>query len=171
MSDKTILEQWRSIAYDQQADHNKLQRFWANYFNIEKNIYEQLLENPDEAVSGTVKELAEKYGQEVLTMVGFLDGINDSLKVPNPIETMTEDTEVNLIFDKELLYKNMIDAKADWLYELPQWNAIFDEEKKKQLYREQKQSGTIRKGKKIGRNDPCPCGSGKKYKMCCGRNA
>jgi len=171
MSDKTILEQWRAIAYDQQADRNKLQRFWANYFNIEKGIYEQLLSNPDEVVTGTVKELAEKYGQEVLTMVGFLDGINDSLKVPNPIETMTEDTEVNLIFDKELLYKNMIDAKADWLYELPQWNAIFDEEKKKQLYREQKQSGTIRKGKKIGRNDPCPCGSGKKYKMCCGRNA
>lgn len=27
-----------------------------------------------------------------------------------------------------------------------------------------------RKGKKIGRNDPCPCGSGKKYKKCCGRN-
>ncbi|MBN1334288.1 MAG: preprotein translocase subunit SecA [Synergistales bacterium] len=29
----------------------------------------------------------------------------------------------------------------------------------------------VRKGKKIGRNDPCPCGSGKKYKHCCGRNA
>ena len=26
------------------------------------------------------------------------------------------------------------------------------------------------KGKKIGRNDPCPCGSGKKYKKCCGKN-
>lgn len=26
----------------------------------------------------------------------------------------------------------------------------------------------IRKGTKIGRNDPCPCGSGKKYKKCCG---
>ena len=25
-------------------------------------------------------------------------------------------------------------------------------------------------GKKVGRNDPCPCGSGKKYKKCCGRN-
>jgi len=24
-------------------------------------------------------------------------------------------------------------------------------------------------GKKVGRNDPCPCGSGKKYKHCCGR--
>jgi preprotein translocase subunit SecA len=29
---------------------------------------------------------------------------------------------------------------------------------------------TVHKGKKIGRNDPCPCGSGKKYKKCCGRN-
>ena len=48
MSDKTILEQWRAIAYDQQADRNKLQQFWARYFNIEKNIYAQLLENPDE---------------------------------------------------------------------------------------------------------------------------
>jgi len=28
-----------------------------------------------------------------------------------------------------------------------------------------------RGGKKIGRNDPCPCGSGKKYKKCCGRKA
>jgi len=28
-----------------------------------------------------------------------------------------------------------------------------------------------REGRKIGRNEPCPCGSGKKYKKCCGRNA
>jgi uncharacterized protein YecA (UPF0149 family) len=27
----------------------------------------------------------------------------------------------------------------------------------------------VREDKKIGRNDPCPCGSGKKYKKCCGR--
>jgi preprotein translocase subunit SecA len=31
--------------------------------------------------------------------------------------------------------------------------------------------GPVKKDKKIGRNDLCPCGSGKKYKMCCGRNA
>ena len=140
MSDKTILEQWREIAYNQQADRNQLQRFWANYFNIEKGIYEQLLSNPDEVVSGTVKELAEKYGQDVLTMVGFLDGI-----------------------------KNMVDAKADWLYQLPQWDEIFSEEKRKELYKEQKKSGTVVKPHKIGRNDPCPCGSGKKYKYCCGK--
>ena len=169
MSDKTILEQWRAIAYDQQADRNKLQRFWANYFNIEKGIYEQLLSNPDEVVTGTVKELAEKYGQEVLTMVGFLDGINDSLKTPNPIETMEEDTEVSLDYDKEKLYYNMVACKADWLYELPQWDNLLDEQTRKDLYKKQKLSGTVVKGKKIGRNDPCPCGSGKKYKKCCGR--
>ena len=28
---------------------------------------------------------------------------------------------------------------------------------------------TIKKDKKVGRNDPCPCGSGRKYKMCCGK--
>jgi preprotein translocase subunit SecA len=29
----------------------------------------------------------------------------------------------------------------------------------------------VRKSEKVGRNDPCPCGSGKKYKKCCGVNA
>ena len=166
-----LLQEWRDMAYSQQADRAQLQKFWTEYFLIEKGIYEKLLSNPNEVVKGTVKELAEKFDVELMSMVGFLDGINDSLKIQNPIEEMDENTEVNLGYDLETLYKNMVDAKADWLYELPQWNAIFDEEKKKQLYREQKQSGTIRKGKKIGRNDPCPCGSGKKYKMCCGRNA
>ena len=171
MSEKCLLDQWRDMAYDKNMAKDQLEKFWGNYFMIEKEIYEQLLDAPDTEVKGTVKELAEKYGQDVMTMTGFLDGINDSLKEANPIETMTEDTEVSLAFDKEKLYKNMVDAKADWLYELPQWEKIFDEETRKRLYREQKSSGTIRKPKKIGRNDPCPCGSGKKYKKCCGRNA
>ena len=37
--------------------------------------------------------------------------------------------------------------------------------------REKKQTTYQREGKKVGRNDPCPCGSGKKYKNCCGRSA
>jgi uncharacterized protein YecA (UPF0149 family) len=28
----------------------------------------------------------------------------------------------------------------------------------------------IVRGQKIGRNEPCPCGSGRKYKNCCGKN-
>lgn len=171
MSDKSLLEQWRDMAYDQKKTREQLKSLWDGYFEVEKGVYEQLLAEPDTEVKGSVKELAEKYGMDVMTMVGFLDGINDSLKEANPIETMEEDTVVSLAFDKEKLYKNMVDARAEWLYELPQWNSIFDEETRKRLFLEQRKSGTIRKEKKIGRNDPCPCGSGKKYKKCCGRNA
>lgn len=166
----SLLQDWRDMAYSQQTDKRQLQKFWTDYFMIEKGIYEKLLANPDEEVKGTVKELADKYGISVMTMVGFLDGIDDSLKIKNNIEEMTEDSVVSLAFDKELLYKNMVDAKADWLYNLPQWDKIFTPEKRKELYLEQKKSGTVVKAHKIGRNDPCPCGSGKKYKFCCGRN-
>ena len=62
----------------------------------------------------------------------------------------------------------MVGARAEWLYELPEWDNILSEEKRKELYREQKSSTTVVKPPKIGRNDPCPCGSGKKYKKCCG---
>ncbi|MDO4617663.1 MAG: SEC-C metal-binding domain-containing protein [Lachnospiraceae bacterium] len=164
-----LLQDWRALAYNQQADKGQLERFWNNYFLLEKGIYEKLLTNPDEVVKGTVKELAEKYEISVMNMTGFLDGINESLITPNPIEEMDENTEVSLAFDKELLYKNMVDAKAEWLYELPMWDEIFTQDQKKALYLEQKKSGTIVKAKKIGRNDPCPCGSGKKYKHCCGK--
>ena len=165
-----LLKQWRDVAYSQQADKAKLQKFWAEYFVIEKGIYEQLLSNPDEVVRGTVKELADKYKVNVMTMTGFLDGINDSLKVQNPIEEMEEDTEVSLKFDKELLYKNMVAADAEWLYGLEEWKEIFDEDKLKALYKEQKNSQTVVNAPKIYPNDPCPCGSGKKYKKCCGKN-
>ncbi|MCI8785164.1 MAG: SEC-C domain-containing protein [Eubacterium sp.] len=164
-----LLENWQKIAYNEKTNKQELQRFWQRYFLVEKSVYEKLLVNPDEKVEGTVKELAEKYEISILDMTGFLDGINDSLITPNPIETMEEDTRVSLAFDKEKLYKNMVDAKADWLYELPMWDEIFDPDTKKALYLEQKKSGTVIVGKKVGRNEPCPCGSGKKYKHCCGR--
>lgn len=165
-----LLNQWRDMAYDQSADKGQLQRFWASYFEKEKNIYAELLKNPAETVKGTVKELAEKYGVDIMTMTGFLDGINDSLKEANPIEEMEEDTVVNLGFDTPLLYKNMVAAEADWLYNLPEWDEIYDEETRKQLYKEQKSSTTVVKAEKVYPNDPCPCGSGKKYKKCCGKN-
>ncbi|MCR4798788.1 MAG: SEC-C domain-containing protein [Lachnospiraceae bacterium] len=164
-----LLEEWQKIAYDDKKDKAVIQRFWNDYFLKEKGVYEKLLETPEEAVTGTVKELAEKYDLTVMEMTGFLDGINDSLKEANPIDTMEEDTTVSLDFDNEKLYKNMVAAGADWLYDLPQWDAIYDKEKKHALYLEEKKSHTVIVGKKIGRNDPCPCGSGKKYKFCCGK--
>lgn len=166
-----LLDQWKKIAYDESVGQAQLQKIWGAYFQAEKEIYEVLLQNPDEVVKGTVQELADKYNVPIMTMTGFLDGINDSLIEKNPIDTMEEDTVVNLGFDKALLYKNMVAAEADWLYNLDAWKVIFDDETRKALYREQKNSTTIVKESKVYPNDPCPCGSGKKYKKCCGKNA
>ena len=100
---KTLLDQWRGIAYNEQTDKNELQKLWIDYFQKEKEIYQQLLVNPDEEVKGTVKELAEKYNVDIMTMTGFLDGINDSLKAANPIEEMDENTVVSLGFGMKFL--------------------------------------------------------------------
>lgn len=166
----SLLTDWREYAYSREMTNTKAgEKFWAGYFTIEKGIYEELLADPKNVVSGTVEELAAKYDTSLSMMVGFLDGINDSLKTPNPIEEMDKDTKVSLDFDLEKLYYNMVEARADWLYELPAWDNLLTAERRKELYKEQKKSGTVVKEKKVGRNDPCPCGSGKKYKYCCGK--
>ena len=161
-----LFKDWQDFA-DQKSAQPDAQKFWAGYFLREKDFYAELLKS--EPISGTVQALAERFGVEIVEMTGFLDGINESLVTPNPIETMEEDTEVSLAFDKEKLYRNMVEAKADWLYNLPQWEKIFDEETRKELYKDQRNAHTVRNTVKVGRNDPCPCGSGKKYKFCCGK--
>lgn len=166
----SLLTEWREFAYGHDDRTQEGQRFWVDYFTQEKAVYEQILATPDEPVSGTVAELAERFNMELTYFVGYLDGINDSLKTPNPIEEMDENTVVSLDYDKEKLYYNMVGAKAEWLYELEQWDNLLTPERRKELYREQKSSTTIVKPPKIGRNDPCPCGSGKKYKFCHGKN-
>ena len=166
----TLLENWRNKAYGEGTNDKQKEELWKRYFLIEKGIYEQILEEPDKVISCTVAELADRYGTDIETITGFLDGINDSLKETNPIETMEESTPVKIEIDPEKLYYNMVEAKADWLYNLPQWDKILNEGRRKELYKEQKKSGTVVKGRKIGRNETCPCGSGKKYKHCCGKN-
>ena len=80
------------------------------------------------------------------------------------------DSEVTLNIDWEKLYFNMHKATADWLYNLKQWDGILSEERREEITREYKYSLQVHV-EHIGRNDPCPCGSGKKYKKCCGKNA
>ena len=165
----SLLTDWREFAYSHDSNSKEGKLFWVDYFRQEKEVYKDILSHPDEPVSGTVKELADRYGMTVLYFAGYLDGINDSLKTPNPVEEMDEDTVVSLDYDKETLYKNMVACKAEWLYELEEWDALLSADRRKELYLEEKKSRTVVKPPKVGRNDPCPCGSGKKYKKCCGR--
>ncbi len=166
----SLFENWRSTAYDSEQDEKEQKKFWDDYFEKEEAVYEKLLSNPEEIAEGTVAELAEKYGMDATTFVGYLDGINDSLVNQMKLEELEESSSIKLEIDFEKLYYNMLAAKAEWLYTLPQWDSILSAERRKEITKEQRLSGTIVKAKEPGRNDPCTCGSGKKYKKCCGAN-
>lgn len=165
----SLYNDWKSMVIDYVKTRGE-QAFWDEYGNVEKDIYTQILSNKTTKLNGPLKDIAQKYNTSIIFFVGFLDGISDSLVEPLDLENIEEVSELNLNIDLEKLYFNMLDAKADYLYNLPQWAAIFSIEKRKEIHTKWKNSKTIINENKIGRNDPCSCGSGKKYKKCCGKN-
>lgn len=162
-----LYEQWIKFADNKQKEPDA-QQYWNDYFLKERDMYVEILEK-EGFMSGTIKELAESFSIEPLIMTGFIDGINESLVNELELSSLEEDSVVSLEYDKEKLYRNMVAAKAEWLYNLPQWDALISDERRKELYKIQKKATTVVNEVKIGRNEPCPCGSGKKYKKCCGR--
>ncbi|WP_202709963.1 SEC-C metal-binding domain-containing protein [Sporosalibacterium faouarense] len=162
----SLFEEWKELAYSERTEE-EYNKFWSEYLPKEQSNYETILENKDEVIEGTLKELAEKFDMDSTTFTGFLDGINTSLTEELDIDNLTEESIIKLSVDFEKLYYNMLDAKADWLYSLPQWDDILPIEKRKEITKEYNRSKIVVKPKKIGRNEPCPCGSGKKYKKCC----
>lgn len=165
-----LKEQWKEKAFAK-MDKKEEALFWATYLEQEKKIYEIILGERITVLQGKLYELASKYGMTNEFFFGFLDGIRGAVNETVELENIEADTELTLTIDYEKLYKEMVEYKADHLYTLPQWNDIFNEAKRKELYTLQKKSKTIINSTKIGRNDLCPCGSGKKYKKCCGINA
>ena len=163
----SLYEKWNDkiASYESQEEYNE---FWGEYIPKEEKIYKKILENNMQKISGQLKDLANEFNQDELTFVGFLDGINTSLVESLNLEDITEDCEITLEIDFEKLYYNMHDANADWLFNLEEWDNILSSEKRDEITRDFNQSKIFtHEDKKIGRNDPCPCGSGKKYKKCC----
>jgi len=161
-----LYEHWRNLI-DNQTDET-FQSFWEKYSTTEKRIYSSILDHPNDKVIGNFKELAEKYDADPVIFMGFLDGINTSLLIEQDFKSFNEESEIYLDIDLEKLYFNMLEANADYLYTLPQWDKIFTEAERTEIVKAFKKSKTVIKDKLPGRNDPCICGSGKKYKKCCG---
>lgn len=152
-------------------DHNSFHEFWDAYYAAEKENYKKILSAKRENLTGNIGDLAAEFNMTPEIFFGFLGGINDSLKNPLDLQTDYEaDSAVDLAIDYEKLYYNMHAAKADWLYELPEWEPILSQEKRWEILKSFRASGVAVVEKKPGRNEPCPCGSGKKYKQCCGKN-
>lgn len=165
-----LFEKWNNMVVEYVRTKGE-RAFWEEYSSAEGKIYTKILSNEDRTkFDFNVTKLAEEMGTTPEFVMGFIDGINDSLNKQLDVEKIDENSDVKMDINLEKLYMNMLDAQADYLYELPQWDAIYSKEKREELKKEYKNSKTVRNENKIGRNDPCPCGSGKKYKKCCGKN-
>ena len=106
---------------------------------LDGKVYEQI--TPE---SNTEKTVLTNKIQNVKTGT-IMDGIN------NELEEIT-DSETTLDSNNSL---NKLDVSS------------LDAATIKRLMDYQNRKPSVREYKKIGRNDPCPCGSGKKYKKCC----
>lgn len=171
----SYFETW-SKKIEDNSNEEKYREYVQNYYDLEKEAYDRILsaypEN-DSLLSGKAVEMAEKLGffkSDMEIFVGFLDGIQSSLKEPVELEAVEDNTEIFLRIDYEKLYWNMLDAKAEWLSGLPAWESILTPEQKMEITKDFRTSKIVHK-EKIGRNDPCICGSGKKYKNCCANKA
>ena len=166
MKELTLYEQWKRVSIDQQGQMVK--HVWDEYLAEEKNVYKKLLSQKQHLTEGTVEEVAQTFGLSNVYMAAFLDGIHEAVDGLPSIEDVVAETEIKLEIDFKRLYKQMVEYKAEDLYNLKEWDDIFTLEEQKEFYLEQKRAHTIRRGEKVGRNEPCTCGSGKKYKRCCG---
>jgi len=165
-----LYEQWIRLSRDQQG--NPVNHVWDDYLAKEKIVYQGLIKNKENKIQGTVKEISEQFKLTPVQMCAFFDGINECVDNVPPLGDIEEDTKIDLVLDFKRLYKQMVEYKAENLYTMPEWETIFTKDEQKELYKEQKSSHTIvRADEKVGRNDPCTCGSGKKYKKCCGAAA
>ena len=103
---KTLFEQWEDSLY-------KNEDLWKNYQEKEKQAYITLLNIDKHPILGTVKDFSYKFNMDIIEFIGFLYGLNDSLKTPNNIEELTENSIITLDYDENLLYKNMMSAGYD----------------------------------------------------------
>jgi len=162
-----LYDDWKQMCEMAQTPQQQT-AFWKEYFDMETENYKKILDDTSVVYEGTLSELANQFDMNSVVFTGFLDGINTSLKKELKIESLKESSKIKLDIDLEKLYFNMLDAKAKWLYTLPQWDNILTEEKRNSIRKEWRASKQAVSEKTVGRNDPCPCGSGKKYKKCCG---
>ncbi len=163
-----IYETWENMQNLCQTEMQQ-RELWGTYYTQETEAYKKILGEKNFTLAGTAKALAEGFGMELAIFAPFLDGVNTSLENEIDVQAVEEETELNLTIIPEKLFYNMLNAKAKWLYELKEWDGVLAEEKRTEITRQWRIEQQAVSTATVGRNDPCPCGSGKKYKKCCGK--
>ena len=165
----SLYSDWQAYA-EQERGEREHKAFWDAYFEKETAVYRAILSENTGKLTGKFGELAERFDMSVAEFMGFLDGVNASLTKELKLEKIKADSSLEILIDFEKLYYNMLEAKAPWLHGLAEWDGVLSPEKRQEISKQHKNDHIFRREAKIGRNDPCPCGSGKKYKKCCGAN-
>ena len=163
-----INETWENMQNMCQTEAQQSE-LWRQYYLEETDAYKKILAEKKFVLTGTAKEIAEYLTLDLAIFAPFCDGINTSLEETVNVEELEEETALTMTILPEKLYYNMLTAKAKWLYTLPEWDGVLPEETRTEITRTWRADHQAVSKKTVGRNDPCPCGSGKKYKNCCGR--
>ena len=112
-----IFEAWKKLT-DSFTDEQQQLQFWNAYYATETEAYKKILLNPEHDLKGSVADVAKSLDMEPIMLAGFLDGANTSLKTAVELDKLDDADELDIAFDMEKLYYNMITAKAKWLYTL-----------------------------------------------------
>lgn len=163
-----LYEKWREVSENHANEASEI-KFWEEFLKVESSIYNTILLEKKEMITGKVSDLAKEYKTTPVYFMGFLDGINESIEEALDLEKVEEDSTIMIKINWELLYRNMVKVEAHWLFRLKGWDDILDSSLRKEIEKEHNKSKIVVKEEKIGRNDLCTCGSGKKYKKCCGK--
>ncbi len=186
-----LFKKWNKMLSDESVSKS----VWDKYLAKETDFYVAILSSYSGDVDGectlevktSVADLVKKYRVDKVQAIGLLDGINESLTeeldleaIANEIEELSEKAEGDekdaalskeIVFtvDFRKLYTNMIKVKADWLSSLDEWESVLSPKTRQSLKTAFYEENRAKPQKEAGRNEPCPCGSGKKYKKCCGK--
>lgn len=169
----SYFSEWNERIEDN-SDSEAFNEFVEAYYKSEQAAYDLILQGyPSFNLEGKAIELAERLGydaRDMVLFVGFLDGVNESLHNKIDLDKVEDDTDLSLDIDYEKLLYNMHEAQAPWLFKLDSWENVLSEEKINEIGKEYRKEHIAVSSKEVGRNDPCPCGSGKKYKKCHGQD-
>ena len=106
----SLYSEWQAIA-EQDREPHLARKFWQEYFDLETENYKQILGDYENTVEGKLSELAARFNMDEVTFVGFLDGINSSLKKELKLDSLKSGSKIKLDIDFEKLFGRQADKR------------------------------------------------------------
>jgi uncharacterized protein len=125
----------------------------------ESQLLKQLLENPEVksiSVEDYIASLPEGSNTEALELI-------DDLILVDEMDDIHHDILMKSIEEKSVLKEAKDKVMAEYIEKWKERELL----RNRKGYRTEKNGNIVLIDKKVGRNDPCPCGSTKKFKKCC----